>query len=163
MKRKNFFMLVLALCCALTLFGCAEKAPAEDGAQETQSEQDILQDEWGLTLALEFTEEGGKLTFTRSGGAPSGELQTGSYYVIEQLTDGAWESVPYREDFGEDLAWTMEAYLLPVGETTFDVDWSFLYGELSPGTYRIGKEVMDFRAPGDYDEKMYYAEFAVID
>lgn len=153
---KKLLITALALCGALALFGCAEKTPSEEVSPQE------VQDEWGLTLALEFIEEGAKLIFTRSDVAPQLALQTGSYYVIETLADGQWAAVTYREDFGEDLAWTMEAYLLPVGETVFEVDWSFLYGELPVGMYRIGKEVMNFHAPGDFDEKMYYAEFAVV-
>ena len=36
-----------------------------------------------------------------------------------------------------------------------------LYGELPSGSYRLGKSVMDFRDTGDYDQKGYYACFAV--
>ena len=46
-------------------------------------------------------------------------------------------------------------------QTSEEVDWSGLYGELSPGRYRIGKEVMDFRGARDYDILNYYAEFSV--
>ena len=116
----------------------------------------------GLTLSLAFPGEGASLVFTRTD-AFDGELQTGSYYWIETKKDGAWEAVPYREELGADLAWTMEAWALPVGETVFALDWSFLYGELPAGEYRIGKEVMHLRAPGDFDKKLYYAEFAVVD
>lgn len=34
-----------------------------------------------------------------------------------------------------------------------------LGSELPPGTYRIVKEIMNFRGTGDYDENEYYAEF----
>ena len=36
-----------------------------------------------------------------------------------------------------------------------------LYGELSPGSYRLGKSVMDFRGTGDYDQRDYYAAFVI--
>ncbi len=159
MKLKKLMALALALCCALSLFACAKKTQVREEAQE------MPQDDWGLTLVLEFTDTGAQLVFTQSGGAPTGELQTGSYYVIERLEDGAWEEMPWRAGLaGENVAWTAEAWLIPAEDTvSFDMDWSFLYGELPAGEYRIGKEVMDFHAGGDYDQKMYYAEFAVID
>ena len=47
------------------------------------------------------------------------------------------------------------------GKTEMKTDWQWLYGTLEPGTYRIVKEVMDFRGPGDFDEKEYSAEFTV--
>ena len=61
-----------------------------------------------------------------------------------------------------DLAWTMEAWLIPLnGEVSWDVDWNWLYGALPDGDYRIGKDVMDWRAPGDSDNQMVYAEFSL--
>jgi len=151
MKRRS--ILVLAV---LLLTACAKSAPAEEIAE-------TLPDEWGLTLELRFEDEGETLVFTRTD-ALDGELQTGSSYVIETKKGDTWEAVPYRAELdGENIVWTAEAYLIPVGESEFDIDWSFLYGELPAGEYRVGKEVMLFRAPGDYDEKMYYAHFAVID
>ena len=52
--------------------------------------------------------------------------------------------------------------MIPIGgQTSQEVDWSWLYGQLPPGRYRIGKEVMDFRKTGDYDTQDYYAEFEV--
>ena len=43
----------------------------------------------------------------------------------------------------------------------WQTDWSWLHGELPAGEYRIGKEVMNFRGTGDFDEMPYYAEFVV--
>ena len=43
------------------------------------------------------------------------------------------------------------------------MNWERLYGELPSGSYRIGKEVMDFRATGDYDTNDYYAYFEIED
>ena len=43
----------------------------------------------------------------------------------------------------------------------WQVNWAWLYGQLSPGKYRIGKNIMYFRGTGDYDQKMYYAEFEI--
>ena len=71
----------------------------------------------------------------------------------------SWEKL---EPLIEDLAWTTEAYLIAMdGETEMTVDWTALYGELPPGSYRLGKSVMDFRDTGDYDQKGYYACFAL--
>ena len=70
--------------------------------------------------------------------------------------------VPVVLDLSENWYWTQELYLIPMNaQTSEEVDWSWLYGELSPGRYRIGKEVMDFRGASDYDILNYYAEFSV--
>lgn len=37
--------------------------------------------------------------------------------------------------------------------------WEQVYGAIEPGEYRIGKSVLDHRAPGDNDKYMIYACF----
>ena len=116
--------------------------------------------EWGIELQVtNISPEGLTIECTQSGGNPSGELQTGSYYIVEKETEGGWEPVPYLLD---SVGWTEEAWIIPKNDTvTWEVDWEWLYGELSAGDYRIGKEIMDFRGPGDYDKQMLYAEFGI--
>ena len=45
--------------------------------------------------------------------------------------------------------------------TEWEIDWEWLYGTLPTGKYRLGKEIMDFRGPGDYDTQIIYAEFEI--
>lgn len=151
MCRKRNGLLLAALLCALCLTGCAA-APAEAEIYD-----------WGLEMtASDVTATGATLCFAQSGGAPTGQLQTGSEYVIETLRDGQWAALAYAVPDGTEIAWTAEAWLLPLNNSIeYDVDWGWLYGELPSGTYRIGKPVMDFRGAGDYDTAMVYAEFAI--
>lgn len=116
--------------------------------------------EWGIELQVtNISSEGLTMECTQSGGNPSGELQTGSYYVVEKKTDGGWEELSYLP---ENVGWTSEAWMIPKNDTVaWEVDWEWLYGELPAGDYRIGKEIMDFRGPGDYDKQMVYAEFGI--
>ena len=52
--------------------------------------------------------------------------------------------------------------MIEEGQTTrLETRWSALYGELAPGSYRLGKQVMDFRGTGDYDTRDYYAYFDI--
>ena len=61
-----------------------------------------------------------------------------------------------------ELSWTYEAWIIQKeGTTQWDVNWEWLYGELSAGEYRIGKEIMNFRGTGDFDEEIVYAEFII--
>lgn len=115
-------------------------------------------DPWGLTLtAGSPSPTGVVLNFIQAWGAPSGELQYGSRYWLEREDGGEWAALPVR-----DAVWTQEAYPIPRnGQRSEEVDWSELYGELPPGQYRIGKEITDFRAAGDYDTQTYYASFFV--
>lgn len=122
----------------------------------------ILPDAWGLTLtAKDVTSTGCTLVFTQSGGTPTGKLQSGSYFIMECYTNGEWKEV---EQLPQEYAvpWTMESWgIINNDSTEYPGKWSFRYGELPAGKYRIGKNVMDFRKPADYDTKMYYAYFEV--
>jgi len=134
---------------------------AFQAAMEEQRENERA--DWGLVLtASSATPTGLTLTFIQSGGQPTGNLQYDSKYWLERKDGEGWTR---RSDILEpsvNLAWTDEAYMIPIGgQTSQEVDWSWLYGQLPPGRYRIGKEVMDFREAGDYDTQDYYAEFEV--
>ena len=114
-------------------------------------------DDWGITLSVKnVTATGATVVFTQSGGNPTGELNTGSYYRLESA-DGELAYIVEG-----DVAWTSEAYIIPKdGKIEMQVNWQWLYGTLEPGTYKIFKGVSDFRGPGDYDDKVYSAEFTV--
>ncbi len=89
--------------------------------------------------------------------AATGELQCGDAFVLQHKKDGQWEAVPA---IVENYAFNAIAYMLPAGETREqELDWEWLYGKLAPGEYRIGKDVDDFRATGDFDQYMIYAQF----
>lgn len=121
---------------------------------------DTHSDEWGLELSSEnVTESGLTLVFTQSGGGKTGELQTGEWYSLDKNVDGEW--IPLETE-PLDFAWNMVAYMIKENDITkLDVNWEWLYGILPSGKYRINKVVMDFRQTGDYDEKIYSAEFEV--
>ena len=156
---KRAMALSFALLWMLALSACG--APGESGGQSpAPSVVSPAADDWGLILTAEGASPTGlTLRFTQSGGAPSGQLQTGSPYWLEREENGEWTAV---EPLMEDVAWDMMAYLISMdGETEMAVDWTVLYGQLPAGSYRLGKSVMDFRDTGDYDQKDYYVCFAV--
>lgn len=129
---------------------------------EVSSEKSSTSDEqnWGITLSVkDVTASGVTLVCMHSGGVPTGDLQTGSEYKLLVLENGAWELVP---TVIEEYAWDAVAYLLPMnGSREFEINWKWLYGELPAGTYRISKEIMDFRGSGDYDTAEYWVEFEI--
>ncbi|MDE6595306.1 MAG: hypothetical protein K2K44_04775 [Oscillospiraceae bacterium] len=120
----------------------------------------IIPDAWGLTLtAKDVTPTSCTVVFTQSGGNPTGELDTGVYFELEQYKNGEWTAV---EKLRDDIAWV--AIGIPIDKNSsreVENGWQELYGELPAGKYRIGKDVDDWRAPGDYDTKMYYAYFEI--
>ena len=62
-----------------------------------------------------------------------------------------------------DINWTDEGWIIEKNASVeFKEGWKTLYGELPAGKYRLGKSVYDWRKPGDYDKKMYYAYFEIV-
>ena len=160
---KKLIALVLAFICALSFAGCS--AIADGSAHQTSTEANLngeKPNKWGITLEADnVTAKGLTIVCNHSGGENVAELYTGSYYVIQKLEKTGWVDVEYLPQEYE-LAWTYEAWIIQKeGTTQWDVNWEWLYGELSAGEYRIGKEIMNFRGTGDFDEEMVYAEFII--
>lgn len=157
---KNMLISVLSLLCLLTASACGGQPDASPDQTDSQDPGSPV----GVTMTAEdVTPTGLTLVLTQSGGSPTGELSTGTPFVLDVLVDGEWQPaetlIPYDE-----LAWTMEAYTIPAnGSTEMETQWSHLYGELAPGSYRISKEIHDLRSPGDYDAYTCYACFEIAE
>lgn len=123
---------------------------------------EIERNAWGIQLTADkVTPTGLTLVCSQSGGNSAGKLNTGSYYILEVLEDNQWKAVEILPQ-KHDVAWTQEAWIIPMDDSTeWEVDWEWLYGQLPPGNYRIGKEIMNFRGTGDYDTRFCYAFFAI--
>ncbi|MBQ4642604.1 MAG: hypothetical protein IJB66_00095 [Oscillospiraceae bacterium] len=119
-------------------------AAAEPEAEQPKSENEKA-DEWGVTLSVKnVTPESATIVFNQSGGNPTGELMTGSYFRIEN------ENGELAFIAEGDITWTAEAYNIPEsGELEMEVNWEGVYGTLEPGTYRIFKNVRNNSDPGD--------------
>ena len=83
----------------------------------------------------------------------------GEWFEIQYKYGEEWHRVPYISEFGYyDIA-----YALPAGKSeAIHINWSKIYGELPVGTYRIVKDVIDYRSPGDYDKHYLAAEFEIM-
>lgn len=133
-----------------------EKAAEEDQDANVEAYRDL-----GIELSiLDFNASGVELACKQSGGEPKGNLQTDSYFILEKLSEtGDWVELPYVI---ENPAWTAEAYIISMNETTsWKINWSWLYGDIGEGKYRIGKDIMDFETTEEYITQMYYAEFEI--
>lgn len=89
------------------------------------------------------------------------DVQYGDDYLLEMLDEesGAWASVPYLDP---DIVFHDIAYPVRKGKvSTWDVDWTNMYGALEPGEYRIVKKVHDFRGTGDYTVYTLTAAFTI--
>ena len=120
----------------------------------------LPEDTWGIRMtAVNVAATGLTLRLEQFGGSPTGELQTGERFSLEQNIDGQWEVVATKF---LDFAWNDIAYSIPKNDVTeLQVDWEWLYGEIPSGSYRISKQIDDVRAAGNFDSKDYYAEFVV--
>lgn len=123
----------------------------------------VFEDTWGIAfMAKDITPTSLTLVCTQSGGEPTGKLQTGSWFILQNWTqENGWKEVQHIQ--GNDyLAWTEEAYHIPTNDTiSWQINWEHVYKKLHVGKYRIGKEIMDFRKTGDFDKGIYYAEFEI--
>ncbi len=122
----------------------------------------VFEEAWGITLTVgNITSKGLTIICTQADGEPTGELQTGSWFILEQWTkENGWKEMPYAVE-GE-FAWTQEAWIIPMNDVCkWEVKWEWLYGDIPAGKYRIGKEIDDFRETGDFDEAIYFVEFDI--
>lgn len=123
----------------------------------------VLEDEgWGIRMwADDATDAGAKVVFEQFGGNADGDLLTGEWFELQVMNkDNEWEKVSTNPLI--DYAFNSIAYIIKRNERTeMAVDWEWLYGKLPEGYYRIAKKVMNLRAPGDFDEEIYYAEFSI--
>lgn len=116
-------------------------------------------DEIGLLFELKkITPTGATLVFHQyDEKAPTGELEYGDAFVLEVLKNDQWEEVPATLS---EYAFNAIAYTIPSRDSSErELDWEWIYGALEPGNYRMKKEIMDFRASGDFDKYTVYAQF----
>ncbi len=144
-----------------------EGASVADVLQMASVEADTAaysQSDIGIEMTAEnVTSTGLTVVFEQNGGSITGELNTGTPYYLEKYEEEQWNGVAQLPQ-QHDIAWNSNSYIINENsKTELDVDWEWLYGNLSEGKYRIGKEIMDFRAPGDYDTHTYYAEFEITE
>src|SRR5690625_5016975 len=81
----------------------------------------------------------------------------GDPFTLEKIVDGKWFEVPIEleDNYGfNDIGYELP----PDSSSELDIDWEWLYGNLDASNYRIIKEVLDFREPGDFDEYHLSAE-----
>ena len=154
MKKYLIMILVLTLVCAITACGVkSDKVHNKTDGAENWAE------DWGITLSVrDASTTGLTLVCSQSGGIAEGSLETGSEYWLEKNENGNWVEVKTQNE----AVWNMMAYLIPSNTTTeWTVDWSWLYGELSAGTYRISKTIVDFKESGASTSQIYSAEFEI--
>ena len=166
MKKK--VILVLALCLLAVMMWKAKERTAELAIpQAIISEKKAVQQEtlvdWGITMTvINATPSGCTLNITRSGGSPTGEIHCGVDYYIQALAEDGWHNLEYI--ITDNYAIPSIAYIVSEEyPRNFNPTWQRVYGVLPPGTYRIAKTFLDSRAPGDFDQALYFSQPFVIE
>ena len=152
---KKLTALIFALIFLLSLAGCSRYTADEPLP-------DALPNVWGVTLEAEnVTRKGLTILCHHSGGKDVTNLLSGSYFVIQKSEGADWVDVDYIIQ-DSSISWTDIGLIIEKeSTTTWEVNWQQLYGKLPAGKYRIGKEIMNLRAPGDYDTELLYAYFII--
>ena len=116
---------------------------------------------YGITLTTkEAANSSVTIVYSQDGRDEFGELATGSYYTVQRYEDGTWSDLDYIPSEYE-RTWTEELWPLGIGEThEWPVRFASLYGELSRGFYRIGKQFEPLER-GAGEEIMVYAQFEI--
>ncbi len=158
-----FFLLSIFL---FVLAGCSSKdLPLLNNDKMLNNEQEekeaLSNDILGISFAAEgVTKTGIKLVCIQGNKDFSEELFTGSSFWLEKKEENQWISIESILDF----AWTSEAWIINKNsKTEWEINWEWLYGELTAGSYRLGKEVTAFRETGDFDTYIYYVYFEIAD
>ncbi|MEA4823590.1 MAG: immunoglobulin-like domain-containing protein [Clostridiaceae bacterium] len=88
------------------------------------------------------------------------EYTYGESYTVQRKTVNGWIDV---EPVIEKYAFNSVGYMLSaMGSEEIIIDWEWLYGKIPAGDYRIAKEALFVRSPGDYDTFTLYSAFTIV-
>lgn len=121
----------------------------------------ISGDKWGITLyGGNITPNGLALGIEQFGEQTGNKYQTGTWFKLEKAVNDEW--TPVETNPLIDFAWEDIAYSIKQNDITkLNVEWKWLYGELSSGYYRLTKEIECFKSDGSYDKDLYDVYFNV--
>ena len=145
-------MLIMAFVLCVTITGC-------DNNYGEETIHDTVNDVAGLSLEIKANtvSESGLTVIIRN--STQNEYTFGSIYWVEKKINDKWYQVPY---ILENTAWSAEGYrVIENNSIEMEVNWEWINGKLSAGNYRIIKDCIYLRAPGDYDKYYVSAEFII--
>lgn len=119
----------------------------------------IPPDEQGITMIMEpdFTAPVGA-TIEITNGFESGRIYFDKSYWLQRNTDGLWQDLPEigSNNFPHNTRSLASRQVLPL-----KIYWAWLYGELTPGEYRIGKNFLYRTDDGEDSQYDLYATFTI--
>lgn len=126
----------------------------------SNSTEDMLNsDELGLSVEdFGITRDGAKLIINNGSDKP---IMYGESYRLQTKTDNEWKGA---ESIIDDWAFKDIGYIIPPHEMNYlEVDWSWLYGSLENGEYKLIKVFMEEQDDGRYENYQLEVEFKIID
>ena len=120
MKKLLLIMMAIFMLCSCTV--SEQNTETQENKNEPEIFENAEQDDWGITLSVtDVTPTGLTVVFKQSGGNPTGELMTGSYYRLENKD----KELAYIVE--GDVAWTAEAYMIQKDEEIkMQANWEWL-------------------------------------
>lgn len=148
MKKYPLFVLILCICLAFS-------ACSGDSSAAPEAASISLPRNWEPVLEVEEAGPDGATAVLREGSTPDNcVVLCGNDYVLEQLTDGSWQSLPTLEE----PHWVTDAFAVTAVPRE-EIRWQWLYGSLPSGYYRIGKSVSLQQNTEIIASATVYAEF----
>lgn len=91
----------------------------------------------------------------------SNEYIYGKDFKLSILKENEWTSIPYIIDNAvfESIGYTLTKHSV---SKKIDVNWLWLYGELSDGIYKFEKNILLSKVSGDYESITISAEFELV-
>lgn len=141
----------LFLCLLFSLFfisSCSKVGRTTDSVDLEQTSYQNVNNLAGVTMAIgstPLTSSGGTIILTNKTDTP---FTYGEAYSLEKNINNQWYKVPaIVEEYGfEDIGYELAA----ADSSEWSVNWEWLYGKLESGEYRILKDVLDVKQPGEY-------------
>lgn len=123
---------------------------------------EIIYDKWGITLSIDdVSATGCTAVFSRKGGSCKDYLNAAGHALLERFENEEWTAVKTLS-MEHSVVWDVETKFITEEEPAcFSHDWQWLYGELSPGKYRIAMDVTDNSSFFDDDTVWYTADFEI--
>ena len=111
----------------------------------------------GVTMHMKnYNAAGGAVEISNESGR---ELIYGDWYEIQVYQDGNWCSVSLIID---NIGFHDIGYpVTDQSKSVWEINWSYFYGELPKGKYRIVKDISDIREPGDFTTYYIMTEFEI--
>ncbi|WP_138417488.1 immunoglobulin-like domain-containing protein [Aquibacillus sediminis] len=161
--RKSLVFLFQIIMGVTLLVGCGDEGSNGDSAETTEwqpTTYESVNNIDGITIDVK------KGTISSAGltvileNTSDKQYTYGEYYMLEKTINGSWYQVPIVLD--ENYGFNDIGYELASSDVSeWTVDWDWLYGNLENGQYRLVKDVLDVREPGDYDTYYLAAEFTI--